>query len=88
MEVYLAVVGVGNSGFLVFNDKNLAEKATRLGNNVAKNLLLGENKDIIEKSLKERVTVMKQANEELAEMLNPLVLRPIIFRTRCKLCPA
>ena len=88
MSFIVAIRGVGNSVFLVFHDKNLAEKAARLGNNVARSLLLGENRAIIEKSLKGSVTVMKRAIEELAEMLNPLVLRPIIFRTRCKLCPA
>jgi len=34
------------------------------------------------------VSQMRQAIDELNDMLNPLVLRPIILRTRCKLCPA
>jgi hypothetical protein len=85
---YVSEVGIGNSVFLSFNDKNIAQNAARLGNKVARNLLMGESKDIIEKYLKGRVIAMKRVTEELAEMLNPLVLRPIIFRTRCKLCPA
>lgn len=85
---HVAVLGIGNSNFLTFIDKNLAEKAARLGNQVAKNLLLGESKDLIEKSLRGNINAMRRATEELADMLNPLVLRPIILRTRCELCPA
>ena len=83
----VARVGVGNSNFLTFVDKNPAEKAARLGNNVARNLLLGESRDLIE-SLRGHINTMRQGTEELADMLNPLVLRPIILRTRCQLCPA
>jgi hypothetical protein len=85
---FVAVTGIGNSNFLTYNDKNLAEKAARLGNQAAKNLLLGENEDLIEKSLKGCIDAMRRATEDLADMLNPLVLRPIILRTRCELCPA
>jgi hypothetical protein len=87
-SAHVAVAGVGNSNFLTFVDRDLAEKAARLGNRVAKNLLLGESKDLIEKSLRGCISAMRRATEELADMLNPLVLRPIILRTRCELCPA
>lgn len=84
---HLAWVGVGNSVFLTFTNKSSAEKAALLGNQAAKNLLLGENKGVME-SLKGKISAMRHATEELADMLNPLVLRPIILRTRCELCPA
>jgi len=87
-KVYVAVAGLGNSNFLTFSDRDLAEKAARLGNRVARNLLLGRNGGNVGKSLQERISKMRQAMEELADMLNPLVLRPIILRTRCELCPA
>ena len=87
-KVYVAVAGLGNSNFLTFSDRDLAEKAARLGNHVARNLLLGRNGGNVGKSLQERISKMRQAMEELADMLNPLVLRPIILRTRCELCPA
>jgi hypothetical protein len=87
-EFFVAIRGDRDSVFLTYHDKNLAEKTARLGNNVARSLLLGEKKDIIEKSLRGSVAVMKKAIDDLAEMLNPLLLRPIIFKTHCKLCPA
>jgi len=31
---------------------------------------------------------MKEAVKELEESLNPLMLRPMIIRTECDLCPA
>jgi len=83
----LTRTGVGNSTLLVFSDKNLAERTAHLGNQAAKNLLLGDNKSIID-SLKKDISAMRRATEALAEMLNPLVLRPVLLRTRCNLCPA
>jgi len=80
--------GVANSNFLRLRDQSVTEKATQLGNNAFKTLVLGENKDLIEKTLRGNVDSMKRAIEELADMLNPLVLRPLILRTRCDLCPA
>jgi hypothetical protein len=85
---FVYLIGMGNSNFLTFANRDLAEKVARLGNNAFKNLLPRENEDPIVKSLKVKINRIRRVNEELADMLNPLVLRPIILRTRCDLCPA
>jgi len=38
--------------------------------------------------LMNNVNTMRKSIEELAEMLNPLKLGPMILNTRCDLCPA
>lgn len=70
-----------------FTDKSLTQKATRLCDSAARNLCRGDKAQIVE-SLKIEVGTMKKAIGQLDEMLNPLILRPMILRTRCELCPA
>ncbi len=40
------------------------------------------------KSLRDAVSIMRARYDDLEDLLNELVLRPIILQTRCKLCPA
>lgn len=72
--------------FLIFTD-NLAETAAKLCNQTVINLCKGEETHIVQ-SLLNQISIMKGAAEELAEMLDPLKLQPIILRSRCNLCPA
>lgn len=83
----VSLLGITNSTVLSFRDESLAERAADSCNWAAKNLLTGDRKNIVE-SLEDNIRAIRKKIEELAEMLNPLVLRPMILRTRCELCPA
>ena len=74
-ETVLTFIGIAN--------KSLAEKVTGICNLVANNLRKG---DIVQQ-LDDEADKMKEASDELREMLNPVKLRPMILRTRCDLCP-
>ena len=82
------VFGKGHlSLYLIFTQENPALQATRICNGAVKNLYIGENEGMVE-MLASDIHQMKRAIEELDEMLNALVLRSMIVRTRCELCPA
>lgn len=68
---------------LPFSDKDLAEEVAGVCRWAADNLRKG---DIIQLAITE-VHTMRESVRKLEEMLDPLVLRPIIIRTRCDLCP-
>ena len=70
-----------------FTDADLAEKVAKVCNWAVNNLRKGD-KSYRVKSLQNEFCRMKKAIEELEEVFNPLLLRPIILRTRCHLCPA
>ncbi len=70
-----------------FRDTSLAEKAAQICSRTANNLYRGKQSDLI-KSLGNEVHTMKRAAGKLEESLNSLVLKPLILRTRCDLCPA
>ena len=82
-----SMVRVRYENFFIFNDTILAQKLTHICNLAVNNLEKGEKSDMV-KSLQNEVRIMKKANEELREMLNPVKLTPLILRTRCGLCPA
>ncbi len=93
----LVEMGLGSGGspcgvivryetFLIFNDTSLAEKVVHICNLAVNNVEKGEKSDMV-KSLQNEVRIMKKANEELREILNPVKLTPLILRTRCNLCP-
>jgi len=69
---------------LAFIDKGLAEKVASVCRWAAKNLCKG---DIVQRAASE-IRTMRQSIRELEEMLDPLILRPIVLRTKCELCPA
>ena len=68
-------------------DNNLAKEVERVCKWATKNLYI-EWKETLVDPLRNGFDTMKKANEELDKMLNPLILCPMILRTRCELCPA
>ena len=73
--------------FFKLADAGLAEKVVNVCNWGIGNLRKGDKSYLVE-SLQKEVVRMKKAIEELDEMLDPFLLRPMILRTRCDLCPA
>ena len=80
------VKSAGNK-FFTFGDTSLAAKVAQICTRTANNLYRGDKSHLIE-SLRNEVHTMKRAVGKLEESLNPLVLTPLILRTRCDLCPA
>ncbi len=72
---------------LVFTEADLAEQVITVCKWAAKNLCIVRKDDVVE-PLMNNVNTMRKSIEELAEMLNPLKLGPMILNTRCDLCPA
>jgi len=68
-------------------DNNLAEKVARVCKWATNNLYISEKETLVE-SFRDGINTMKKAAEELDRGLNPLILRPMVLRTRCELCPA
>ena len=68
-------------------DNNLAEKVARVCKWATNNLYICEKETLVE-SFRDGINTMKKATEELDRGLNPLILRPMVLRTRCELCPA
>jgi len=81
------VFGKGQRKFgLVFAGIDLGKEIADTCIWVAGNLISKREEEMIE--LANNVSIMRKAIDELTEMLNPLILGPIILRTRCDLCPA
>jgi len=68
-------------------DNDLAEKVARVCKWATNNLYISEKETLV-KPFRDGINTMKKATEELDRGLNPLVLRPMVLRTRCELCPA
>ncbi len=68
-------------------ERELIEKVIALCNAALETLLKEDTLKLVNK-LCDEVHKMRQAMDELAEMLNRLVLYPILLHTRCGLCPA
>ena len=71
---------------LRLDPEGLAEKVVLVWNKAANNLYKLPGFAPIE-ALRNDINTMKKEIDELVEMLNPLILRPVILRTRCELCP-
>lgn len=71
---------------LKFNNGALADKVNEIVNKVANNMYISFNEDL--RRLKNDIDNINNLAEELEEKFNPLMLRPIILRTKCYLCPA
>ena len=69
------------------DEKGLYEKVAGILSQVAETFCIERKEDIIQPLLGD-VSRMNTVINTLEEMLNPLVLRPLILRTRCDLCPA
>ena len=70
-----------------FGDASLAGKVAQICSRTANNLYRGEKSNLI-RSLTGEVQTMNEAVEKPEASLNSLVLKPLILRTRCDLCPA
>jgi hypothetical protein len=71
---------------LKFKNDALADKVNEIANKVANNMYISFKEDL--RRLKNDIDNINNLAYELEEKFNPLVLRPIILRTRCRLCPA
>lgn len=76
----------GDKTLFEFEDGKLANDIRDMWNTAVK-CTFYKRGDIITQLLSEVVT-MEAAIAELNRVLNPIVLQPIILRTRCELCPA
>lgn len=71
---------------LRFDDAKLAEEVADVCRQAARNVSVGKKSSLLGEIKGDMDTVDKKS-KELEEMLNDLVLRPEILRTRCDLCP-
>jgi len=79
------IFGDGNLTLgLIVTEGDLAEEVAKACKWAAKNLDKGKTTSAVAK----QVNVMKERIKELEEMLDPLMLRPLILSTQCDLCPA
>lgn len=69
---------------IIFNEARSAKEVSEVCKWAAQNL---SKEDLVEK-LADEVDTMHRKIEELRESLGPLILKPLILRTRCDLCPA
>jgi len=76
-----------DKNFPIPMDKESFEKIAEILRQVAEAFCAERKKDIIQPLINDDCR-MSEAINTLEEMLNPLVLRPLIIRTRCELCPA
>jgi plasmid stability protein len=69
-----------------FADAKLAEEVADVCRQAARNVSVGKKSSLLGE-IKGEMDTMDKRSKELEEMLNDLVLRPEILRTRCDLCP-
>lgn len=69
------------------NDVELAKEVRNMCRQVVTNLQEGTESDLVRK-LTDEVSQMQARTKELEESLDELILRPMILRTQCDLCPA
>lgn len=72
---------------LYLNDLDLAKDVLGMCRETITNLR-EETKSRLVQGLTDQVRQMRDRTEELEESLDALILRPLILRTRCDLCPA
>ena len=72
---------------LDLGDVELAKEVLSMCRQVATNLWEGTQSDMVRR-LTDEVRRMQDTTKELEESLDGLILRPIILRTACDLCPA
>ena len=76
-----------DKNFPIPMDKDLFEKIAEILRQVAEAFCAERKKNIMQPLMNDAYRMSATINT-LEEMLNPLVLRPLILRTRCDLCPA
>ncbi|TET40765.1 MAG: hypothetical protein E3J65_00090 [Dehalococcoidia bacterium] len=72
---------------LDLNDVELAKEVLGMCRRAVTNLRQGIKSDLVRR-LADEVRQMQDRTQELEESLEGLLLRPMILRTRCELCPA
>jgi hypothetical protein len=85
-----AMVSFGKEGSVMaftLDSKKLAEDVVDLCKLGVNRLLSGKKLSFVQKVAGD-IAAMEQKAKELDEKLDDLVLRPLILRTRCELCPA
>jgi hypothetical protein len=85
-QVWLTFYESDSETRFYLNDEELAKKVWNLCNRVVTSLREGVESDLVQK-LTGEVSKMQARTKELEESLDGLVLRPMILRTRCDLCP-
>jgi len=74
----------GDDQVAVFSSKDAAEHALKICRKV-----MGKAKALrVVKGLSEEVARVQEVVAEFEDKLDPLVLRPVILQTRCRICPA
>ena len=71
---------------LDLNDLELAKEVLDMCRRVVTNLREGTKFNLVQR-LTDEVRKVQDRTEELEESLDGLILRPMILRTRCDLCP-
>ena len=72
---------------LTLIDKSQAQKVVDLCKWVLNNLNIEDEGRSLIGRLSATVTEMRKKQQELEEMLDPLILTPLLLKTRCSLCP-
>ena len=83
LEEGTILIVIGGKSKVVLEDRTIAEKPAGVCKRVIGKLC--EEKSLTK--LSEKNNPMKTAIEELEEELHPYILRPIILKTQCDLCP-
>ena len=83
----MTLVDVGEKKLLRFNQRKTGEDFVEVLNWGIDNLLKGDKASLLQQ-LSAEVHKMEKAINELEEALDPLLIRPLIIRTKCVLCPA
>ena len=78
--------GFSEKTIFTFVDAGLAEEVLRIFDSAITSITVLVRLNSFN-AMRDEIDKMKTAIEELDDMLNPLILRPIIIRTRCDLCP-
>ena len=86
-QVWLVVYENNSETRFYLNDEELAKDVWSMCCQVVTNLWDEVESDLIQ-NLTDEVSQMQARTKELGEGLDELVLRPMILRTRCDLCPA
>ena len=83
---HTVITRVGDKEIFRFTDRVLAEEVLEIFNlaNTSLRVLIIMTK---KSAIREAISKMQLAIEELDNMLNPVALYPILLRTRCDYCP-
>ena len=86
-RVWLEFYGGDSDTRLDLNDVELAKEVLGMCRRAVTNLRQGIKSDLVRR-LADEVRQMQDRTQELEKSLEGLLLRPMILRTRCELCPA